>query len=727
MNKMNNYFLCVLLMLLSSNLLSAQTNWTGNADTDWDNPGNWTPGVPGVGDDVSIPVSANQPVIGGSTNALAKSVEVAANATLDIISGGELNIDGSTVFGLRNSGILTNGGTINMGLNSFVLSNGIVNEVSGVFFNNGAIVTAQVAVAGAHVILSKGDFTNDGTIDIGDQHHPGAFPILVLEGGLFTNNNTININNITPYATGKLRVQQPGSKLINNGTIDMNTTGLFVSDGGTLINSACAEILETRASIQVTGTIDNYGLMTMVAFHPNGGGWNNFGTIQSVQTQLINSGNPVNNDDLIILPLTLTNNCGELSPAFGIGSNLGSTVTIYTDAAATTSAGSYNSTTNTFTPNFALSNTTYNLYVKVEDDANTCTDYILPWNLTVNTAPCCNLTTWTGNASTDWDDANNWDTYLVPTACNDVSIPALANQPVIGGSTNALAKSVEVAANATLDISSGGVLNIDGSTYRGFGNLGTVTNDGTINMGLNSHITNNGIVNEGSGYFTNNGSIVTDDVADGGGNVVFTSGTGIFTNNGDISIGASPAFGLTAYSSGTFVNNGTVTNNVPSQAIQIAGPTGIPELQNNGVINTVGGIFINVGVFNNTACAELYAGGFNIAAAAGTVNNEGLMQFSNNSNNSGTWNNMGTIHSLLPQILSSGNPINNDDLIILPVTLTNNCGELNPAFGIGSNLGSTVSIYTDAGATMSVGTYNSTTNTYTPNFALSNTTYNLYQ
>lgn len=336
-------------------------------------------------------------------------------------------------------------------------------------------------------------------------------------------------------------------------------------------------------------------------------------------------------------------------------------------------------------------------------------------------------TIWTGTTSTDWATDSNWNTNSVPTATDDVSIPALSTQPVISGSTNGLAKSVEVAANATLHINSGGVLNIDGSTFRGLGNLGTVTNDGTINMGLVSYVNNNGIVNQNGGSFTNNGSIITDDVGNGGRSVVFTSATGIFTNNGNIDIGPSPAFGLTVLGSGFFVNNGTITNQVSSQAIRIA-PQGAdsPELQNNGVITTVGGIFINFGQFNNTTCAELYASGFNIAAAAATVNNSGLMSFSNPSTNNGTWNNMGTIHRQAESLIFSGSPINNDDLIILAITLTEDCGDLSPAFGVGPNLGSTVSIYTDAAATMSAGTYDSGTNTFRPNFILSSGTYNLF-
>ncbi len=712
----------LILFIFNINFLQAQTIWIGGTDNNWTTNANWNTSMePTASDDVIIPGGFTVVI---STNVSAQSISTSGN--LSITSDGILNIDGSTVVGLKNDGTLTNGGIINVGLNSPVLLNGIVNEAIGNIINNGDIFTEEVGVGGTHVILSKGDFTNNGNIDIGDEHHPGAFPILVYEGSLFTNNNTINIENINPFATGKLRVQQAGSELINNGIIDMNTTGLFVSDGGTLTNNACAEILETRASIQVNGTIDNFGLMTMVAFHPNGGDWNNFGTIQSVQTQLINSGNPVSNDDLIILPLMLTNNCGVLSGVFGIGSNLGSTVSIYTDAAATMSAGTYDSGANTYTPNFALNNTTYNLFVKVEDNANTCDDYILPWNLTVVTAPCCNLTTWTGGASTDWDDANNWDTYLVPTACNDVSIPISTNQPSIGGTTTAEAASVTVAENATLDIITGGALNLDTD---GIDNFGSITNSGFINVGLTTTVpVPNAISNYATGSFTNNGTITTGQVATTGGGINIQT-FGPFENNGSIVIGPGWGivgdFGIGVYNNGLLTNNGTIENTSGSNGAFLLMQGSPAEILNNGVIdlNTAGVRLSFNGTLTNAACGEILEAGFN--NNIGSIYNNGLISVIGTSNNIGLWNNLGTIHSPVTNV-ASPNAINNQDLIIKPNTLTNNCGELSPAFGVGSNLGSTVSIYTDAGATMSAGAYDSGTNTFTPNFALSNTTYNLF-
>ena len=44
-------------------LVNAQTNWTGNVDSDWDDAGNWSAGIPDASDAVTIPDVTNDPVI----------------------------------------------------------------------------------------------------------------------------------------------------------------------------------------------------------------------------------------------------------------------------------------------------------------------------------------------------------------------------------------------------------------------------------------------------------------------------------------------------------------------------------------------------------------------------------------------------------------------------------------------------------------------------------------
>ena len=58
--------------------------------------------------------------------------------------------------------------------------------------------------------------------------------------------------------------------------------------------------------------------------------------------------------------------------------------------------------------------------------------------------------TWTGATSTNWHVGSNWNTGNVPTASTDVTINNVPNKPIISSGTNALAKSIVVNANASL-------------------------------------------------------------------------------------------------------------------------------------------------------------------------------------------------------------------------------------------------------------------------------------
>jgi hypothetical protein len=81
--------------------------------------------------------------------------------------------------------------------------------------------------------------------------------------------------------------------------------------------------------------------------------------------------------------------------------------------------------------------------------------------------------TWTGAVSTDWLTTGNWSTGILPTAADDVNIPAgVSRFPVISSGT-ASAKDLTIASGATLTIS-GGTLDVK----EDFTNNGTFTATG---------------------------------------------------------------------------------------------------------------------------------------------------------------------------------------------------------------------------------------------------------
>jgi hypothetical protein len=77
--------------------------------------------------------------------------------------------------------------------------------------------------------------------------------------------------------------------------------------------------------------------------------------------------------------------------------------------------------------------------------------------------------TWTGAVSTDWGTAGNWSPAQVPTATDNVTIPDVANDPVVSNAQQAA--NVTLASGATLTTANGGTLTVNGS----FANNGGTT------------------------------------------------------------------------------------------------------------------------------------------------------------------------------------------------------------------------------------------------------------
>ncbi|MGB0881278.1 MAG: hypothetical protein ACPGTO_12040, partial [Polaribacter sp.] len=93
--------------------------------------------------------------------------------------------------------------------------------------------------------------------------------------------------------------------------------------------------------------------------------------------------------------------------------------------------------------------------------------------------------TWTGATDTDWANAGNWNTGVVPTASENTSIPSGGNQPVINSAVSV--KSFVIENGGTLTINAEKSLDITGN----------LTNNGTLTI-------NNGGALKVSGTSTGN-------------------------------------------------------------------------------------------------------------------------------------------------------------------------------------------------------------------------------
>lgn len=267
---MRNFYSLVL-MLLFAVTVQAQTTtiWLGGS-TDWDDPANWSEGVPESGFTVTIP--------GTPPN----------GSNFPVFSGGPLvdftiqSFGGSITF---NSVVYNTGSIVNSGGGS-VINNSIFINAGMVTFNN-----------------NDGTFLNNGIVDnYGTFNNAGTSTIENPTGSVFNNYGNIDnfgtINNDGNLLNNGDLVST--STIQNNGTIT-NNGFLNVAFGGTFNNAVGATILNSSgAFVEVNTAFTNAGTIT------SDGSW----FIQVGSTLFDNSGNFTNNGRLDISGLL--NNTGTL-------------------------------------------------------------------------------------------------------------------------------------------------------------------------------------------------------------------------------------------------------------------------------------------------------------------------------------------------------------------------------------------------------------------------------
>jgi hypothetical protein len=194
---------CLLLISFTSVFGAART-WTGNTSNDWSLAANWSGGLPGSGDDVTIPTSPSggrMPVI-SSGNFQIKSLTIQSGATLTQ-SGGTLLVSGA------NSSVA---GTLSLSAGTLLSGNNFTIEDGGVMNISGSALL--------HMATSTGSNPSDAiTVDING--------VLNLSGG------TINVKDITTNSGS------PDGKIMQSGGVfhlyhDFKNKGEYVATGGTI-------------------------------------------------------------------------------------------------------------------------------------------------------------------------------------------------------------------------------------------------------------------------------------------------------------------------------------------------------------------------------------------------------------------------------------------------------------------------------------------------------------
>ena len=622
-----------LLLISAAGALAQTTNtWTGQTGSDWNTAANWSrTAVPGTGDDVVIPAgTTSSPLL--STTAVAKSVEVQSGASLTISTTGSLSINGfkytsgpSSGFynsgQVRNEGQLILGNTGSVGLcglynvSSFTnTAGGIIridradnyglgNNMNGSFVNSATIIIGSGADAGGVGLYNTASFTNTaaGSIQI---DRTSSYGLSNEVNGSFVNSATIIIGSGADVVgvTGLYNTASFTNTAAGSIQIDRTSSyGLYTI--GSFVNSATITI-----GTGIGGGFANGGLFTSSSFSNLTGG--NISIDRINGTAIYNSAGSFVNQATITIGASAT---GNAIGNFGVFDNQGCQALI--NSLGNTYIINFSSFSNTGTiieRSSGSSNISYN--GGLVQDLNGGNFSIGSGNAVVTSAGLF----WRGCVSSDWNTPANWSAGTLPTATDDVTIPAgTAYSPVL--STTAVANSVEVQPGASFTISSSGSLTISGaksmtinsSSYTiAFFNSGTVVNQGALSAGNTAEV---GLWNES--FFSNlaGGSMTID----GTSSQALANNAGTFVNQATIRIGSIAGAGLygiqnsasftnttggliqidntTVYGlfcqDGSFVNSATIT-------IGSVASTGTYGLQNKAFFTNKTGGFIDINLSN---------------------------------------------------------------------------------------------------------------------------------
>ncbi|WP_293686499.1 Ig-like domain-containing protein, partial [Spirosoma sp. 48-14] len=270
---------------------------------------------------------------------------------------------------------------------------------------------------------------------------------------------------------------------------------------------------------------------------------------------------------------------------------------------------------------------------------------------------------WTGATNNDWNTASNWNPSGVPSSTERVYIYSTANNPVIYSGTNATSLVALVSGSGvTLTINSGGthtgqiavedgglitnngtaniqavgggVLDGNGITYYGAGNVGSIVNNSTMNI----NVLYNSFYVFNYGTFTNSST-----------GVINSNGAGFIANVGTFSLSNSGT--ITHSGSDMGIGSGTsLTNNACGKFIVSANyyNDGTGSTVNNGLIQIAGALNNSSSFTNN--------GVLSYGSLSGSITkNNGSVIVNNNPTNSTIFTYTGTFTGTINGIYTNAN------------------------------------------------------------------------
>ena len=393
--------------------------------------------------------------------------------------GGEIYIDGTGNTAFSNSkNTFTNDGKVVMGANAAVGRFGVSNSSSGVINNNGEISIDRFNTNNGYGIFNTASFTNQGKVVIGANSSTlGVTGLNNTSSFLNKSGGEINIDRISSYGLanessgtftneGNIQIGANGASgtiaLVNNNAIFNNTggrifldrsssIGIFNFNSGTINNTGkvvvganngvgndgvynssstfnnnlCGELRVMRGRLRNESTLTNKGMIYVANSLTTQGTFTNEGVLSYGSL----TGSVTNTSATSVIV-----NNSPTTPIFSYGGTYSGTINIFTDEAATQSAGTF-SLPNNFTPLASFSTGTRTLYAKITPSQAGCT-FVVPFsylvcNSTLTAGATANPTTCGGTqgsivfSTTNLPDGDNY--VLSFTTSSTTSSPKSVN------------------------------------------------------------------------------------------------------------------------------------------------------------------------------------------------------------------------------------------------------------------------------------------------------------
>jgi surface protein len=705
--------------LFSTNIQS-QTTWTGAIDSDWNNPGNWSAGVPMATDDVIITDVVNHPVI-ASADVVAKTVSINTDGTLVINSGGVLTLNGTGPHSLLNEGTVNNNGTITIGNSGTAGYYGINNSR---IFNNNGFINIDNTQTGFYSVSAISSLINSGEINIGANASVGNFG---LQTNRIVTNNTSGVINIDRCTiSGFLAMSSSSTALItNSGQINIGANASVGNNGlanhGNFTNNADGEINIDRSNhtglylegTSATSSFTNYGHVNIGSIASVG----NYGIQNSLN--LINNSSGIINIDrstqqgIVNYPLGTCTNSGTL--------NIGAIVGVGADGLW--NRGLFNNNTQGF---INIDNSVWGLYQSTTNAIFNNAGILNFGNL--GSPGLVGIDNSAGTMNNNIGGLIKIDSSTLAAVYNNGTFN---NHSTITIGSIAISGQFGIQNNKTFSNSATGSINIDNISSAAIKNIvnQSFTNAGQISLGISNNIGQIGIENEGlfenstngsiaierwttsaikniSGFFNNFSFIDISQANIGGQNGIENLAT-FNHQGGNIFLDRCSNYGI-KNSSGVFNNSAPLSignignigvNGIQNEAIfnHLSDEIGITNCSNAAINNSFGGTFsnqadlnignidinnygiINAGTFSNDLSGNIlidnttYSG---VHSADGVFSNNALLtigEFIGTNLIDGTG---GIFENNTPSTLKgSGN--------ILPTYFSNSGGTLSPGYSPG--------------------------------------------